>query len=148
MDYGDHSIAGVRPRPCRQVLERGYGDCKDKAVLLISLARELGLPLEYALLRTVPAGRVEREVPNQQFNHAIVYVPKQEGFPEPFFVDATTDGLDVGSLRSDDQGAWSLVLDPKKREGYQFIQIPYRSPAEQFERSVVSIAVDGKVSNT
>jgi hypothetical protein len=130
------------------VLERGYGDCKDKAVLLISLGREVGLTLQYALLRTKPAGEVDREVPNQQFNHAIVYVPKQEGFPEPFFVDATTDGLDVGSLRADDQGAWSLVLDPLKKEGYTFIQIPYRPAAEQYARSQLSIEVasDGKVA--
>ena len=145
-DY-ENTIAGVRPHSCRQVLERGYGDCKDKAVLLISLGREVGLTLQYALLRTKPAGEVDRQVPNQQFNHAIVYVPKQEGFAQPFFVDATTDGLDVGSLRSDDQGAWSLVLDPLKKEGYEFIQIPYRSPDEQFSRSQLNIAVgsDGKV---
>ena len=130
-----------RPHSCRQVLERGYGDCKDKAILLISLGREAGLTLQYALLRTRPAGEVDREVPNQQFNHAIVYVPKQEGFPQPFFVDATTDGLDVGSLRADDQGAWSLVLDPLKKEGYAFIQIPLRPADEQYARSQLNIAV-------
>jgi hypothetical protein len=99
------------------------------------------------VLRTLPAGEVDRDVPNQQFNHAIVYVPKQVGFHEPFFVDATTDGLDVGSLRADDQGAWALVLDPTQREGHAFVQIPYRPPDEQFERSQVRIRVgdDGKV---
>jgi hypothetical protein len=146
-DY-ENTVAGVRPHSCRQVLERAYGDCKDKAILLISLAQEVGLKLDYALLRTKPAGEVDRDVPNQQFNHAITYVPKQEGFPEPFFVDATTDGLDVGSMRSDDQGAWSLVLDPQKKEGYEFIQIPFRPASEQYQRSQldVSVSADGKVA--
>ena len=147
MDY-ETSIAGVRPHSCRQILERSYGDCKDKAVLLISLGRAVGIKLDFAILRTLPAGQVEREVPNQQFNHAITYVPKQAGFAVPFFVDTTTDGLDVGNLRADDQGALSLVLDPDEKEGFEFIQIPYRTPDQEFSRSEVSLRVgaDGKIA--
>ena len=32
-------------------------------------------------------GKVLKQIPNQQFNHAIVYVPKQEGVAEGFFID-------------------------------------------------------------
>ncbi len=142
-DY-ETTVAGVRPHSSRQVIERGYGDCKDKAVLLIALAREVGVDVDFALLRTLPAGTVQRDVPNQQFNHAIAYVPAQSGIDAPLFVDATTDGLDVGSLRADDQGAWSLVLAPNKPDGpAEFFQIPYRDAAEQSQRSDVTIRIDG-----
>src|SRR5215470_2724244 len=36
-DY-ESFIAGVKPHPAPMVLERKYGDCKDKAVLFITLA--------------------------------------------------------------------------------------------------------------
>jgi hypothetical protein len=122
------------------VLERGYGDCKDKAVLMILLGREAGLNLRFAILRTTSAGRVLREVPNQQFNHAIVYVPAQDGIDEGFFMDPTTDGLDMGNLRPDDQGATSLVLDPERGE-FEFIDIPYQAPELQYFRCQVDVHV-------
>jgi tetratricopeptide (TPR) repeat protein len=144
MDY-ETTIAGVKPHSCRAVLERGYGDCKDKAVLLTSLAREVGIELHFAVLRTTTVGKVETKVPNQQFNHAIVYVPKQEGFPEGFFIDPTTDGLDVGNLRSDDQGALSLVIDPRS-DGFQFVPIPYQPPELQYDNHDITIKVKGPES--
>jgi tetratricopeptide (TPR) repeat protein len=152
-DY-ESTIAGVRPHACPVVLERGYGDCKDKAVLLILLAQEVGLDVDFAILRTTNAGEVLKDIPNQQFNHAIVYVPSQEGIAEPFFMDPTTDGLDMGNLRADDQGALSLVLDPVggkhffKRIGYQnpdhqvethSIQIKIASPTEAVVRDSISV---------
>ena len=128
-DY-ENTIAGVKPHAAPVVLERGYGDCKDKAVLMIQMAEELGIELHFAILRTTNAGRVIRETPNQQFNHAIVYVPKQAEIEEGFFLDPTTDGLEVGNLRYDDQGALSLVFNPKD-DSYQFREIPYQSPRYQ-----------------
>jgi tetratricopeptide (TPR) repeat protein/transglutaminase-like putative cysteine protease len=138
-DY-ESTIAGVRPHACPVVLARGYGDCKDKAVLLILLAREVGVDVDFAILRTTDAGRVLKEIPNQQFNHAIVYVPKQSGIEEGFFMDPTTDGLDMGNLRADDQGAWSLVLDPEAG-AWKFREIPYQAPDLQFQKYEIDIRV-------
>jgi tetratricopeptide (TPR) repeat protein/transglutaminase-like putative cysteine protease len=138
-DY-ENTIAGVRPHSCPVVLERGYGDCKDKAVLLILLARKVGLDVDFAILRTRNAGAVEKEIPNQQFNHAIVYVPKQEGIAEGFFMDPTVDGLDMGNLRQDDQGAISLVLDPDSGK-WQFLPIPWQAPSIDATRYDVDVAL-------
>ncbi|MCB9592329.1 MAG: hypothetical protein H6719_06325 [Sandaracinaceae bacterium] len=141
-DYED-TIAGVRPHSCPVVLERGYGDCKDKAVLMILLARELGIDIQFTVLRTTGAGEVRREVPNQQFNHAIVFVPAQEGIEEGFFMDPTTDGLDMGNLRADDQGATALVLDPDSGE-WAFHQIPYQPPEMTYYRCDIAVSVAGE----
>jgi hypothetical protein len=138
-DY-ETTIAGVRPHSCPVVLERGYGDCKDKAVLMILLGREVGLDIRFAILRTSNAGRVLRDVPNQQFNHAIVYVPAQEGIEQGFFMDPTTDGLDIGNLREDDQGATALVLDSTSGR-FEFLDIPYQEPARQFFGCTVDLSV-------
>jgi tetratricopeptide (TPR) repeat protein len=136
-DYED-TIAGVRPHSAPVVLERGYGDCKDKAVLLVTLARAVDLDLHFAVLRTRDAGEVIREIPNQQFNHAIVYVPVQDGIDDAFFMDATTDGLDLGNLRDDDQGALALVIDPRT-ERHHFVRIPHQGPEHQTYRESVAI---------
>jgi cellulose synthase operon protein C len=141
------TIAGVRPHPGPVVLERGYGDCKDKAVLLIRLAKLVGLRLEFALLRTTDYGEVHRNIPNQQFNHAIVFVPAQEGFAEPFFMDPTTDGLDMGNLRADDQGALALVLEPEG-EGFRFLDIPYQDAKLDYERHRISLQITSPTSAT
>ena len=124
-DYENH-IAGVKPHAAPVVVERGYGDCKDKAVLFITLGRIAGLEVHFALVRTRGQGRVRPDVPMQQFNHAIVYVPKQEGIEARFF-DPTADALDLDAVREDDQGTLSLVYDPSKREHY-WLEIPFEPP--------------------
>ena len=75
-DY-ENSIAGVKPHPAPVVFARRYGDCKDKAVLFITLAQLGGVKAHFAILKTTGKGTVFKEIPMQQFNHAIVYVPAQ-----------------------------------------------------------------------
>lgn len=125
-DY-ESFIAGVKPHPAPMVLERRYGDCKDKAVLFITLARKLGLEAHFANVRTRDAGLISREVPMQQFNHAIVYVPKQTGLVADRFFDPTADMLDLDVVRHDDVGTTSLVIDPISGE-HTFREIPFQPP--------------------
>jgi tetratricopeptide (TPR) repeat protein len=137
-DYED-TIAGVKPHAAAMVLERRYGDCKDKAVLLIRLARAVGVDLVFALLRTVPKGKVRRDLPNQQFNHAIVYAPQQPGLEAGFFIDPTTNSLDVGNMRTDDEGALSLIFD---RQGHwEFRTIPYQDAERELVRHDIKVAL-------
>jgi len=118
-------IAGVKPHAAAAVLSRGYGDCKDKSVLIIAMLRALGIQANLALVRTRGAGRVTAEVPSQQFNHAVVYVPSQPGVQRGRFLDATAENLDIDVLRPDTQGTLSLVLFP---DGYKLIPVPYGAP--------------------
>src|SRR5262249_38602339 len=138
-DY-ESTIAGVRPHSAPSVIERGYGDCKDKAVLLIQMARRAGIKLHFAILRTTPNGRVHKEIPNQQFNHAIAYVPEQSGIERGSFLDPTSDGLDMGNLRPDDQGALALVMDPETGK-WEWRQIPYQAPEQDYDHHKVRIEV-------
>jgi len=134
-DY-ESMIAGVRPHTAPMVLERKYGDCKDKAVLFMTLARLAGIKAHFALVRTRGEGPVVKEVPMQQFNHAIVYVPPQEGIPEGRFFDPTADALDVFALRPDVPGTSSLVLD-QDRHANEWIDIPFDPPGtHRFETEV------------
>jgi tetratricopeptide (TPR) repeat protein len=135
-------IAGVKPHPAPMVLERRYGDCKDKAVLFIELAKKLGVDAQFALVRTRDTGTTQPEVPMQQFNHAIVYVPEQPGVAARFF-DPTAELLDVDSMRSDDVGTRSLVFDPKTGE-HTWRDIPWQSPDFNREVTQVELELDEK----
>ncbi|HEY3566305.1 MAG TPA: DUF3857 domain-containing protein [Thermoanaerobaculia bacterium] len=69
-------IGGYRPHTPQQVMERLWGDCKDKALLLVDLLKEAGIEAYPALARLDPDGRVDRDFPSPyQFNHMIVAVP-------------------------------------------------------------------------
>ncbi|MDX2009407.1 MAG: transglutaminase domain-containing protein [Myxococcaceae bacterium] len=136
-DY-ESFIAGVKPHPAPMVLERRYGDCKDKAVLFITLAKKLGLEAHFANVRTRDAGQIAKEVPMQQFNHAIVYVPKQAGVDEGRFFDPTADLLDLDVVRSDDVGTQSLVIDPTTGE-HTFREIPFQDAGKHRLSSTVEL---------
>lgn len=125
-DY-ENTIAGVKPHAAPVVLERRYGDCKDKAVLFITLARLVGLEAHFAVLKTRPKGPVYKDVPYQQFDHAIVYVPAQEGIDEGRFYDPTADALDLDVLRQDDAGTLALVFNPADQT-HAWIPIPFQAP--------------------
>ncbi len=140
-DY-ENTIAGVKPHAAPIVLQRAYGDCKDKSVLLMTLAKEVGIETRFALLRTTGVGRFIKELPSLQFNHAIVYVPKQEGIDEPLFVDATPDTLDLKTLRPDSQNTWAMVIDPQT-EKWEFVRIPLATADKQY--TLRSIRIDPKV---
>jgi tetratricopeptide (TPR) repeat protein len=142
-DY-ETSIAGVKPHTASVVLQRGYGDCKDKSVLLMTLAKQAGIETRFAILRTTGVGDLIRDVPFMQFNHAIVYVPAQDGIPEPLFVDATPDTLDLSTLRPDIQGALAMVIDPATR-AWEFVEIPMRPAEDHFtlRRSRIEPALEG-----
>lgn len=138
-DYENY-VAGVKPHTAPQVIARGYGDCKDKSVLFITLAELMGIEARFALVRTRTYGRILKEVPSQQFNHAIVYVPKQDGMEEAVFFDATADALDVDVIRSDDPGTQALVLNRKKNE-LDWIEIPYQSPEMNMGKEKIQLEV-------
>lgn len=144
-DY-EVTIAGVKPHAAAQVLARQYGDCKDKAVLFIALAKEAGIDVHFASVRTRDRGPIMREVPSQQFNHAIVYVPKQSGISEGRFYDPTVDTLDLDVLRSDDQGTLAYVYDALNKKHY-WQSIPFQKPELDHMNSsvVLQLSESGEV---
>ncbi|MFL5322297.1 MAG: transglutaminase domain-containing protein [Myxococcaceae bacterium] len=147
-DY-ESMIAGVKPHPAPMVLERKYGDCKDKTVLFMTLAKLGGIETRYALIRTRDWGEVHDEVPDQQFNHVIVYVPEQSGIATGRYFDPTADALDLVTLRSDDVGTKSFVLDPSTHQ-WKFQTVPYQGPELNSQKMNLDVALsdDGAAAAT
>ena len=74
LEFGIH---GYKPYKVTQVLARRFGDCKDKASLMVALLREVGVEADWSLVRTRRGGRLDAQPASLAvFDHAIVYVPK------------------------------------------------------------------------
>ncbi|WP_374674961.1 DUF3857 domain-containing protein [Ideonella sp.] len=70
IEVGAHSH---EPHAPDLVLQRRYGDCKDKTLLLVSLLRRLGLKADAALVHTSQRGAVAQWLPSPApFNHVLV----------------------------------------------------------------------------
>jgi transglutaminase-like putative cysteine protease len=64
-----------RPTAPEQVLLRGYGDCKDKSLLLVSLLRVAGIEADVALVRSTGGHGLNVVLPSiVDFDHVIVRV--------------------------------------------------------------------------
>lgn len=103
VEVGESSVV---PRTPQTVLANRYGDCKDKATLLVALLREAKIKAHVALLRAGEDFDVPHDLPGLgMFNHAIVVV---EG-PEPLWVDPTDEYSRPGELPLMDQGRFALI---------------------------------------
>lgn len=64
-----------RPNAPETVLARRYGDCKDKALLLVTLLEDLDIEARVALVNTVDLHTVREQLPSPgAFDHAVVRV--------------------------------------------------------------------------
>lgn len=76
-----------QPHPPLQVLSQRFGDCKDKALLLATLLRELGIEARPALVNTRVEHGLDEWLPTPfAFDHAIVFATVGG---KPLWIDAT-----------------------------------------------------------
>lgn len=84
LELGEYSH---RPAPPATTLERRYGDCKDKALLLVTLLRKLGIEAYPALVSFSHRRGIEQLLPSHYvFDHAIV-MARLRG--QTYWLDAT-----------------------------------------------------------
>lgn len=138
----EFGIEGIRPRRAALTLARGWGDCKDKATLIISLLRELGIKAEIVLVRTGMRGRFDPSVASlEPFDHAIAYVPSLD-----LFLDGTAESTGTGELPALDRNALALVVNGES--GGRLVRLPDAAPSESVEtRSFrLKLAADGTIA--
>ncbi|MFB3851067.1 MAG: DUF3857 domain-containing protein [Acidobacteriota bacterium] len=103
LEFGVH---GYKPYKASQVFERRFGDCKDKALLLCAMLKEVNVDADMALLRTRNLGRIEKNPASlSSFNHAIAYIPELD-----LFLDATAEFSGIKEIPYLDQGVDALVV--------------------------------------
>jgi Flp pilus assembly protein TadD len=107
VEFGEGSIV---PRTPAETLKNKYGDCKDKATLLVAMLRKAGIPAHVALLRSGQGYDVEADLPGfGYFDHVIVVT---DG-PSPIWIDPTDEFARAGELPDSDQDRLALIAHPE-----------------------------------
>jgi transglutaminase-like putative cysteine protease/thioredoxin-like negative regulator of GroEL len=131
----EFGIYSYRPYPVSETYARRFGDCKDKASLMVALLRAAGIDADLALVRTRRLGDI-REQPASiaVFNHAVVYIPRYD-----LWLDGTAEYAGLHELPLEDQGAQALTvsLDGSAR----LRRIPVTYPGENYTRRMVSAEI-------
>ncbi|HEY0513751.1 MAG TPA: DUF3857 domain-containing protein [Thermoanaerobaculia bacterium] len=119
---------GLIPRKPAETLQRRFGDCKDKAVLLTALLRASDIPAYVALLNASEEDAdVEPTLPGfGLFNHAVVVVP---GSPA-IWIDPTDPYARAGELPAADQGRLALIASPTASS---LVRTPEATSAENLQ---------------
>lgn len=100
-------IGGYKPDTPEEIINRRYGDCKDKAVLMIALLRELGVEAFPVLVHSKDGEALPDYLPSPDvFNHMIVKLPYQG---KDYWVDGTMT-LQGSTLQSLAQGNYHNAL--------------------------------------
>lgn len=123
IEQGTHSH---QPHAPAQVLERRYGDCKDKALLLATALNALGYEAHPALVNTNLTGRLPELLPSPfSFDHVITQV-KTQG--KTYWFDATIS-LQRGGLAQhcNPEFGHALVIGA---EATRLEEIPLALPAK------------------
>lgn len=126
-----------KPHPCSDVLEYGYGDCKDMTSLLIALLSAAEVKAYPALLSTRGHRGVLIDMPKvKQFDHVVVAVPQEDGY---IWLDPACRNCKSGQLPFEDQGTTALVIKPDKGE---LIATSQTDPGENFTHSWWEMKLD------
>jgi len=110
--YSGHLSYGhaIKPMAAEAVLERGYGDCKDKSTLMISLLESLDIKAKPVLVATADDGLVDTDVPSlRYFNHMIVRVITSD--KKAYYADPTADYTPFGVIPWQDHGVDALIIN-------------------------------------
>jgi transglutaminase-like putative cysteine protease len=131
-------IGGFQPHAAGDVFAHRYGDCKDKATLLNTMLREIGIESFNVIINTT-RGQVAPEFPSNEFNHAILAIRLPENVSDTslyavvadaklgrlLLFDPTNEYVPLGYLPSYLQDSYALVSTP---DGGELIRTPLLPP--------------------
>ncbi len=109
LEFGIH---GFLPYRVPQIVQRGFGDCKDKASLIYTMLTEAGIDARLVLVRTRRNGAIT-DLPASLsiFDHAIAYVPELD-----LYLDGTAEFSGTTDFPAMDQGVTVLIVGPDGAE--------------------------------
>ena len=151
-------IGGWQPHFAAETFRNGYGDCKDKATLVIALLQAVGIQA-HSLTVDTRRGYIDPQAPSRFSNHMIVAIEVPDGKIDPrllalvktahgktvLIFDPTDDQTPVGLIRADLQGGWGYMADG---DNGQILQMPVMPPesAGMTRQGRWTLTADGSIS--
>jgi transglutaminase-like putative cysteine protease len=115
VEYGE---SGYEPHSAQEVFINRYGDCKDQAILLVSMLKLAGVKAYPVLIPTRSVYEIDKGFPSASFNHAICAV---EVDGELIFMDPTAETTSFMNLPLGDQDRDAMVFLNK---GWKIVKTP------------------------
>jgi tetratricopeptide (TPR) repeat protein/transglutaminase-like putative cysteine protease len=135
----DFGIGRYQPHAADDVLDNGYGDCKDKHTLLASLLKAVGIEAWPALIHA--QRKLDPEVPSPaQFNHVITVVPSGSQF---IWLDTTPEVAPYRLLIATLRDKQALVMPTSKPSLLMTTPKNPPSPQEQEFSAQGKLSADG-----
>jgi tetratricopeptide (TPR) repeat protein len=133
VEYGQ---AGYEPHRAEDIFKNKYGDCKDQAILLVTMLKEAGFTAWPVLIATRDYYDLNQDFPAVLFNHCIAAVSFKG---QLVFLDPTAETCPFGDLPGGDQRRAVLVI---KDDGYAVEQTPLYPPQHNLVRQHLAIRVN------
>src|SRR5580658_9704261 len=133
-------IGGWQPHAAPDVFSHHYGDCKDKATLMRSMLREIGVDSYYVVINS-NRGAVTRDMPaHDGFNHVITAIKLPDAVTDRsliatlqhpklgriLFFDPTNELMPFGQIGGYLQANYGLLVTP---DGGELIGLPQQPSA-------------------
>lgn len=139
VEYGQ---AGFEPHKAEDIFRNKYGDCKDKAMLLVTMLKEVGIKACPVLIPTRQQYNLDPDFPSIIFDHciAVVFLKGKQ-----VFLDPTAETCSFGDLPPGDQGRKVLVFN---EEGYKIETTPFYPAGHNLlkQEAAIKINADESVS--
>jgi hypothetical protein len=132
-------IGGFQPHPAADVFAHQYGDCKDKATLLSTMLKVVGIDSYYISINT-ERGIINPKFPSLRFNHVILAIRLPDSVPDAglyatmktsrfghlLFFDPTNPYVPLGYLPSYLQDNYALIV---AQDGAELVSLPLLAPS-------------------
>jgi hypothetical protein len=149
-------IGGYQPHAAPDVFLHRYGDCKDKATLMRTMLREIGVD-SYHVVISSERGSVTRDSPaHNGFNHVILAIKLPDDVKDPslvaviqhpklgriLFFDPTYDEMiPFGQIGGYLQANYGLLVEP---EGGELVELPQQPSAMNGIERVGKMTLDAQ----
>lgn len=147
-------IGSWQPHPAPDIFGHRYGDCKDKATLVGSMLREIGIN-SYLVIINSRRGSTMPQTPAHTgaFNHAIIAIqlPKDVSSPsltatldhpklgKILFFDPTDELTPLGQIRGALQENYGLLVTP---DGGELVELPRQAPSMNSIQRTAKLTLD------
>lgn len=151
-------IGGWQAHPASDIYRDGYGDCKDKTTLLISMLQAIGIRAHYLMVDS-ERGVINPAAPSVAADHMITAIELPDGENDPrllarvktasgkslLIFDPTDEETPVGLIRGALQGAWGSLADGADSQVIQMPVLPASSAGLSRKGSFV-LSADGSLT--
>ncbi len=146
-------IGGWQPHAAPDVFSHRYGDCKDKATLMHTMLREIGVDSDLVLINMKRGGVTSATPPRKEFEHAILAIKLPEDVQDPsliavsrdtklgriLFFDPTNEVTPFGQIGGYLQANYGLLVRPG---GGELVELPQQPAAMNSIQRVGKLTLD------